>query len=116
MEDCNADCFAHELASQRADSFVCYPLKKAGVRIVEEDWTLATTDVYDEVWYSTCYVYEPLREFAGLPTTVRIRFTSLVAHSSHLPRARCTATTDGGVSPLCLLSLIPRIVVTSLLF
>jgi hypothetical protein len=70
-EDCNADCFEHELAAQRADSFVCYPLKKAGVRIVEEDWTLATTDVYDEVWYSTCYVFEPLREFTGLPTTVR---------------------------------------------
>ena len=46
-------------------STVCYPLRIAGDREVEEDWTISSRDVYDEVFYSTCYKRTQTRSFKG---------------------------------------------------
>ena len=47
--NCAAKCFNKEPAAQRAESFVCYPVKMAGNRFIEEDWTVALDDTENEV-------------------------------------------------------------------
>ena len=49
VSNCNMSCFANE--PNLAESMVCYPLRLAGTRIIEEDWTLSLDDPTNEIWY-----------------------------------------------------------------
>jgi hypothetical protein len=49
VSNCNMSCFDNE--PNLAESMICYPLKLAGSRIIEEDWTLSLDDPTNEIWY-----------------------------------------------------------------
>ena len=58
--NCKASCFAGE----DAQSQICYPLGLVGSGAsIGEDWTIVLDDPTDEIWYSTCFRYEPVRTF-----------------------------------------------------
>ena len=68
VSNCDATCFAAEPADITASAMVCYPLEmaKGDAREVEEAWTVSVSDTSDATWYSTAFLREQTRTFAGI--------------------------------------------------
>ena len=82
--NCDSVCFNKEIVSQRAESFICYPVDVVGDREVEEDWTIAPDDPTDETWYSTVYKKDFAREFRGIVTPCMDYVSAAFPNGAHV--------------------------------
>ena len=88
--NCDAACFEKEAASQKAESYICYPLHimRDDQNRVEEMWTTAANDPMDMLWYSSAYLRVRQRTFTNLTNGV---VTSCAAYvSAQFPNGMCS--------------------------
>ena len=82
--------FEKEAASQKAGSYICYPVHvvKNDQNRAEEMWETAANDPMDIMWYSTAYRREMQRTFTNLSMGVATPCSAYV--SPQFPDGMCT--------------------------